>query len=356
MTYSQGAVPEGLKSSIHLCNNSIQKNYKNAPDRNSQLPHHNMWTSTKFQDYLQKRGLGHVWRNVIYPSMKKFLIYTMKMAQDQVEPQKSSFELYGEDFIIGNDFKPWLIEINSSPTMYPSMMVTSDLCAQVQEDTIKVVIDRKLDRNCDTGTFELLWRKPLLDLPPFNPADLLMEGINVMRLKKQLVPLSNFNFLEPLGNVVQPATSEENKGDALAPVNNKQSLKVRHGNNLPCTLPKTLKKLQEKGLKLKSAHKKPIKSFDFPRIIDGHGVTAIAERKKMKPVKEPSHQTGAPAGATFPKSNGLDWALLQPSKETDFLISVLLWLNLTPLNTIASSLTIHLLSRKTPESTKTALD
>lgn len=146
-------------SSIHLCNNSIQKNYKNAKDRSSQLPYHNMWTSSRFQEYLQKKGLNHVWHNIIYPSMKKILICTMRMAQDQIEPRRNSFELFGADFILGNDFKPWLIEINTSPTMYPSTPITSDLCAQVQEDTIKVVIDRKLDKNCDIGKFELLCRQ-----------------------------------------------------------------------------------------------------------------------------------------------------------------------------------------------------
>ncbi|XP_062990958.1 protein monoglycylase TTLL8 [Elgaria multicarinata webbii] len=307
---------DNLHSSIHLCNNSIQKNYKNAQDRSSQLPHHNMWTSSKFQDYLQKRGLGHVWRNVIYPSMKKILIYTMKMAQDQVEPRRSSFELYGADFILGNDFKPWLIEINSSPTMYPSTPITSDLCARVQEDTIKVIIDRKFDRNCDTGSFELLWRQPMLDLPPFNPTDLFVEGISVRRLKKHLVSLTNFSLFEPLLSLTQPATRQESKGDSVTPANAKQNAKGKHGNSVPCTLPKTVKKLQEKSVKVKSAHKKPLRTIDFPRIVEGPEAISTSDKKKTKAVKEPSHQTGSQAVATFQRSHTLDWAILQPSKDT----------------------------------------
>ncbi|XP_016067144.1 PREDICTED: protein monoglycylase TTLL8 [Miniopterus natalensis] len=189
---------DDLDGAIHLCNNSIQKHLKNDKDRSPLLPYHNMWTSTRFQEYLQKRGRGSVWSGVIYPSMKQAIANTMKVAQEHVEPRKSSFELYGADFILGHDFKPWLIEINSSPTMHASTPVTAQLCAQVQEDTIKVVVDRKGDRNCDIGNFELLWRQAPVDLPPIYGSDLCVEGVSVRKARKQMPPISNLKFSSSL--------------------------------------------------------------------------------------------------------------------------------------------------------------
>jgi len=55
--------------------------------------------------------------------MRASVIKSLMCAQDMVENRRNSFELFGYDFMIDEDFKPWLIEINSSPCMEYSTVI-----------------------------------------------------------------------------------------------------------------------------------------------------------------------------------------------------------------------------------------
>ncbi|NXH41957.1 TTLL3 monoglycylase, partial [Dicaeum eximium] len=148
-----------LERARHLCNVSVQKWYKTSPDQDPRVPPDKIWSNKQFQEYLAQLGRADAWHQVLVPGMKAAILNTLRSAQDRVRFRKGSFELYGADFLVGTDCQPWLLEINSCPTMSPSSAVTRQLCANVQRDTLCLVLDRKDDPTCSIGAFELIYKE-----------------------------------------------------------------------------------------------------------------------------------------------------------------------------------------------------
>lgn len=130
-----------------------------ARDRHPSVPGDNMWSCSQFRAFLHQQGRGAEWDVVTVPGMQKAIIRALQTAQEQVEPRKGSFELYGADFMLGRDLRPWLLEINICPTMAQSTAVTAHLCPAVQIDTLRVVLDRRSDPSAHTGSFQLIWKQ-----------------------------------------------------------------------------------------------------------------------------------------------------------------------------------------------------
>eukprot|EP00079_Xenopus_tropicalis_P013101 XP_002941012.1 PREDICTED: tubulin monoglycylase TTLL3-like [Xenopus tropicalis] len=179
---------KNLHSSIHLCNNAVQKNYKISRSRHPQLPKENMWFKNQFQDYLQMTGATNAWKEIIEPGMKAAIIHTMQCSQDMEEGRKNSFQIYGADFMFGENFQPWLIEINANPDMSLSTSVTSRLVVRVQEDILRLILDRKQDADAYVGVFELIYKQPVIKIPLCERKQLLVKG-NQIKKPLQTSPL-----------------------------------------------------------------------------------------------------------------------------------------------------------------------
>jgi len=69
-----------------------------------------------FEDELKKiTGKSDFWAAHLAPQMEHIVVSAMRSVQTKLVPRKESFELYGIDVMIDEDFKMWLLEVNLSP-------------------------------------------------------------------------------------------------------------------------------------------------------------------------------------------------------------------------------------------------
>jgi tubulin monoglycylase TTLL3/8 len=104
------------------------------------------------------------------------------------DTRKGSVELFGYDMMVDEDCNPWLIEINSSPTMESSTPITHDLCHNVMRDTVKVMVDyhfSKKKKTIETGDFERIFKGESAhdNLPSTIGLDLAVVGTKVKKEK-----------------------------------------------------------------------------------------------------------------------------------------------------------------------------
>ena len=103
---------------IHLTNVSINKyNMKNHDETNND----EIYGGTKVTlETLKKRiekDYNINWDRQIWDQIVDVCLKAMVAAQNDISYNPSCFELYGFDVIFDTDFKVWLLEINSSPSL-----------------------------------------------------------------------------------------------------------------------------------------------------------------------------------------------------------------------------------------------
>uniref|UniRef100_UPI00398EB3A3 probable tubulin polyglutamylase TTLL9 n=1 Tax=Pristiophorus japonicus TaxID=55135 RepID=UPI00398EB3A3 len=138
---------------IHLTNVAVQKT---APDYDPEKGC--KWLLQQLRQYMMaKHGTEAV--EMLFRDMDNIFIKSLQSVQTVIINDKHCFELYGYDILIDTNLKPWLLEVNASPSLIASSQEDYELKCRLLEDTMHVVdMEGRLSgKEKQIGGFDLMW-------------------------------------------------------------------------------------------------------------------------------------------------------------------------------------------------------
>ncbi|PFH34965.1 Tubulin-tyrosine ligase family protein [Besnoitia besnoiti] len=92
---------------------------------------------------LDQRGIdwGALWQKIVLVILK-----SLWCCGDSIPHHPNAFELFGYDILVDEDLKPWLIEVNSSPSMGQEQEADRRIKPRLIEDTLRLVNPLSYDR------------------------------------------------------------------------------------------------------------------------------------------------------------------------------------------------------------------
>ena len=75
--------------------------------------------------------------------MIPIIVDSLKSVESKLNPhsRKFCFEIFGYDFIIDENLKPWLIEVNTNPCLEESSTLLKFYIPRMIDDALKLTID-----------------------------------------------------------------------------------------------------------------------------------------------------------------------------------------------------------------------
>ena len=125
---------------IHITNHSLQK--KSA--KFEQFEFGNEMSYSDFKKFMEEENIPLDKFNSMIEDMKMLVKISFKSVGKKLLKVTPvfCFEIFGYDFILDNDFRPWILEINNNPGLGISSPVIQKLVPRMFDDALRLTIDK----------------------------------------------------------------------------------------------------------------------------------------------------------------------------------------------------------------------
>ena len=137
--------PDSNDLFVHLTNYSVQKYNQNF----SKIEIGNEIPFKDFQNELDKKETGINFYKDIYPKIVRIVRITGGAAKGKMNflNKKYCFEIFGYDFILDENYQPYLLEINTNPGLEISSPLIDELLPRMIDDALKLTIDKEFTKS-----------------------------------------------------------------------------------------------------------------------------------------------------------------------------------------------------------------
>ena len=126
---------------VHLTNDAIQIESQDY----GKYETGNKISFADFQKYLDKHlpELNVDFHRDVFSQIKRIIADTYRAVYDKIDPQRriNSYELFGYDFMIDDEFKVYLIECNTNPCLELSSPLLARIIPALLDNTFRLAVD-----------------------------------------------------------------------------------------------------------------------------------------------------------------------------------------------------------------------
>ncbi|OMJ73721.1 hypothetical protein SteCoe_27535 [Stentor coeruleus] len=139
-TASKAYNPQDLENIfIHLTNDAIQNKCEDYGkfEKGNKLSYHD------FQRYLDSKNIKVNFLEEIIPKIKKIVKDTVKATYTKLNENRRllGFEIFGYDFLLDANLRPWLLEVNTNPCLELSSTILARIIPAMLENALKIALD-----------------------------------------------------------------------------------------------------------------------------------------------------------------------------------------------------------------------